>query len=78
MEIQESHEQVQQVLESNLIILSSNSNSDYIADLIDRLYWVLEDLSVNSTFSLEELEFLIKENKYEEAKKKNSVKFIIL
>lgn len=80
LEIQESHEQVQQVLESNLIILSPNPNpnSDYIADLIDKLYWVLEDLSVDSTLSLEELGSLIKENEYEEAEKKNSVKFTIL
>ena len=45
LEIQKSHEQVQQVLESNLIILSPNPNSDHLADLIDELYWVLEDLS---------------------------------
>lgn len=70
LEIQESHEQVQQVLESNLIILSPNPNSDYVANLIDELYWVLEDLSVDSTLSLEELRSLIKENKYEEAEKK--------
>jgi hypothetical protein len=82
--IQESHEQVQQGLESNLIILSPNPNSDSVADLIDELYWVLEDLSVDSTLSLEELESLIKENKYEEAEKKkereiyNSVKKIYL
>lgn len=84
LEIQESHEQVQQVLESNLIILSPNPNSDYIGDLINELYWVLEDLSVDSTLSLEELGSLIKENKYEEAEKKkerenyNSVKEIYL
>ena len=78
LEIQESHEQVQQVLESNLIILSPNPNSDHLADLIDELYWVLEDLSVDSTLSLEELGSLIKENKYEEVEKKNSVKFTIL
>jgi len=84
LEIQKSHEQVQQVLESNLIILSPNPNSDYLADLIDELYWVLEDLSVDSTLSLEELGSLIKENKYEEAEKKkqreiyNSVKEIYL
>jgi hypothetical protein len=71
LEIQESHEQVQQVLESNLIILSPNPNSDYVADLIDELYSVLEDLSVDSTLSLEELGSLIKEIKYEEAEKKN-------
>jgi hypothetical protein len=82
--IQESHEQAQQGLESNLIILSPNPNSDSVADLIDELYWVLEDLSVDSTLSLEELESLIKENKYEEAEKKkereiyNSVKKIYL
>ena len=82
--IQESHEQVQQGLESNLIILSPNPNSDSVADLIYELYWVLEDLSVDSTLSLEELESLIKENKYEEAEKKkereiyNSVKKIYL
>ncbi len=70
LEIQKSHEQVQQVLESNLIILSPNPNSDHLADLIDELYWVLEDLSVDSTLSLEELGSLIKENKYEEAEKK--------
>jgi len=84
LEIQESHEQVQQVLESNLIILSPNPNSDYVADLIDELYWVLEDISVDWTLSLEELRSLIKENKYEEAEKKkqreiyNSVKEIYL
>jgi hypothetical protein len=84
LEIQKSHEQVQQVLESNLIILSPNPNSDYLADLIDELYWVLEDLSVDSTLSLEELGSLIKKNKYEEAEKKkqreiyNSVKEIYL
>lgn len=84
LEIQESHEQVQQVLESNLIILSPNLNSDYIAYLIDELYWVLEDLSVDSTLSLKELRSLIKENKYEEGEKKkqreiyNSVKEIYL
>nr|UVG41935.1 hypothetical protein [Navicula tsukamotoi] len=84
LEIQKSHEQVQQVLESNLIILSPNPNSDHLADLIDELYWVLEDLSVDSTLSLEELGSLIKENKYEEAEKKkqreiyNSVKEIYL
>jgi hypothetical protein len=72
LEIQKSHEQVQQVLESNLIILSPNPNSDYLADLIDELYWVLEDLSVDSTLSLEELGSLIKENKYEEAEKKKT------
>ena len=38
--------------------------------LIEELYWVLEDLSVDSTLSLEELESLIKENKYEEAERK--------
>jgi hypothetical protein len=84
LKIQESQEQVQQVLESNLIILSLNSNSDYVADLIDELYWILEDLSVDSTLSLEELGSLIKENKYEEAEKKkqheiyNSIKEIHL
>jgi hypothetical protein len=78
LKIQESHEQVQQAFESNLIILSPNPNSDYVADLINELYWVLEDLSVDSTLSLEELESLIKENKYEEAEKKKSVKFTIL
>jgi hypothetical protein len=84
LKIQESQEQVQQVLESNLIIFSLNSNSDYVADLIDELYWILEDLSVDSTLSLEELGSLIKENKYEEAEKKkkreiyNSVKEIHL
>jgi hypothetical protein len=72
LEIQKSHEQVQQVLESNLIILSPNPNSDHLADLIDELYWVLEDLSVDSTLSLEELGSLIKENKYEEAEKKTA------
>lgn len=72
LEIQKSHEQVQQVLESNLIILSPNPNSDYIADLIDELYWVLENLSVDSTLSSEELGSLIKENKYEEAEKKTA------
>jgi len=72
LKIQESHEQVLQVLESNLIILSLNSKSDYVADLINKLYWVLEDLSVDSTLSLEELESLIKENKYEEAEKKTA------
>ena len=72
LEIQKSHEQVQQVLESNLIILSPNPNSDHLADLIDELYWVLEDLSVDSTLSLEELGSLIKENKYEEAEKKKT------
>ena len=75
---------VQQALESNLIILSPNPNSDSVADLIDELHWVLEDLSVDSTLSLEELGSLIKENKYEEAEKKkereiyNSVKKIYL
>ena len=84
LKIQESHEQVQEALESNLIILSPNPNSDYIADLIDKLYWVLEDLSVDSTLSLDELESLIKENKYEEVEKKklrknyNDVKKIYL
>jgi len=84
LEIQKSHEQVQQVLESNLIILSPNPNSDHLADLIDELYWVLEDLSVDSTLSLEELGSLIKENKYEGAEKEkqreiyNSVKEIYL
>jgi hypothetical protein len=84
LKIQESQEQVQQVLESNLIIFSLNSNSDYVADLIDELYWILEDLSVDSTLSLEELGSLIKENKYEEAEKKkqheiyNSIKEIHL
>lgn len=39
LEIQESHKQIQQVLESNLIILSPNSDS--VADLIDDLYWIL-------------------------------------
>ena len=78
------YEQVHQVLESNLIILSPNPNSDYLAYLIEELYWVLEDLSVDSTLSLEELGSLIKENKYEEAEKKkqceiyNSVKEIYL
>ena len=72
LEIQESEEQVQQALESNLIILSPNPNSDYVGDLIDELYWVLQDLSVDSTLSLEELESLIKENKYEEAEKKKA------
>ena len=72
LEIQESHEQVQQALESNLIILSPNPNSDSVADLIDELHWVLEDLSVDSTLSLEELGSLIKENKYEEAEKKKA------
>ena len=72
LEIQKSHEQVQQVLESNLIILSPNPNSDHLADLIDELYWVLEDLSVDLTLSLEELGSLIKENKYEEAEKKKT------
>ena len=82
LEIQKSQEQVQQALESNLIILSPNPNSDYVADLIDELHWVLEDLSVDSTLSLEELGSLIKENKYEEAERKkerenyNSVKKI--
>ena len=44
----------------------------------------MEDISVDSTLSLEELESLIKENKYEEAEKKkeceiyNSVKKIYL
>ena len=71
-EIQESQEQVQQALESNLILLSPNPNSDYLAGLIDELYWVLEDLSVDSTLSLEELGSLIKENKYEEAEKKTA------
>lgn len=84
LKIQESHEQVQQELESNLIILSPNPNSDSVADLIEEFYWVLEDISVDSTLSLEELESLIKENKYEEAEKKkkfeiyNSVKKIYL
>ena len=84
LEIQESQEQVQQALESNLIILSPNPNSDSVADLISELQWVLEDLSLDSTLSLEELESLIKENKYEEAEKKkeheiyNSVKKIYL
>ncbi len=84
LEIQESHEQVQRGLESNLIILSPNPNSDSVADLIDELYWVLEDLSLDSMLSLEELQSLIKENKYEEAEKKkeceiyNSVKKIYL
>ena len=84
LEIQESYEQVQQVLESNLIILSPNPKSRYLSDLINELYWVLEDLSVDSTLSLEELGSLIKENKYEEAEKKkqreiyNSVKEIYL
>lgn len=36
LEIQESHKQAQQVLESNFIILSPNS--DFVADLIDDLY----------------------------------------
>lgn len=82
LEIQESQEQVQQALESNLIILSPNPNSDPVADLISELQWVSEDLSLDSTLSLEELESLIKENKYEEAEKKkerenyNSVKKI--
>ena len=84
LEIQESQEQVQQALESNLIILSPNPNSDSVADLISELHWVLEDLSLDSTLSLEKLESLIKENKYEEAEKKkerenyNSVKEIYL
>ena len=84
LKIQESHEQIHNRLESNLIILSPNSKSDYVADLIDEFYWVLEDLSVDSTLSLEELGSLIKENKYEEAEKKkqreiyNSVKEIYL
>ena len=72
LEIQKSHEQVQQVLESNLIILSPNPNSDHLADLIDELYWVLDDLSADLTLSLEELGSLIKENKYEEAEKKKT------
>ena len=70
LEMQESHEKVQKELESNLIILSQNPNSDSVADLIEELYWVLEDISVDWTLSLEELEFLIKENQYEEAEKK--------
>lgn len=84
LEIQESHDQVLQVLESNLTILSPNPNSDYVADLTDELYWVLEDLSLDSTLSLEELRSLIKENKYDKADKKkqrqiyNSVKEIYL
>lgn len=72
LEIQESQEQVHQALESNLIILSPNPNSDSVADLISELQWVLEDLSLDSTLSLEELESLIKENKYEEAEKKRA------
>jgi len=82
--IEESHEQVLEVLESNLIILSPNPNSDDFERLINELYWVLEDLSVDSTLSLEELRSLIKENKYEEAEKEkerevyNSVKKIYL
>lgn len=82
LKIQESQEQVQKALESNLIILSPNPNSDSVGDLISDLHWVLEDLSLDSTLSLEELESLIKENKHEEAEKKkeleiyNSVKKI--
>ena len=77
LKIQESHEQVQPVLESNLIILSPNPNSDYIADLIDKLYWGFEDFSFDSTLSLDEIESLITENKYEEIKK-NRVKITTL
>lgn len=51
LEIQKSQEQVQQALESNLIILSPNPNSDYVADLISDLQWGLEDFSLDSTLS---------------------------
>lgn len=83
-EIQQIHERVHQMLESNLIILSPNSDSNSVSDLLDSLYWTLEDISVDSTLSLEELLSLIEENKYEEAQKKkerqiyNSVKEIYL
>ena len=42
LEIQESQDQVQEALESNLIILSPNPNSYYVSDLIRQLYWVLK------------------------------------
>ena len=48
LEIQESQEQVQEILELNLIILSPNPNSD----LLDKLYRILEDLSVESNLFL--------------------------
>ena len=60
--LQESHEQVQQELESNLIIVSPNLNSNYVSDLIEELYWIFEEFSVDSTLSLEELKSLIEEN----------------
>ena len=84
LEIQEVHERLMQVLESNLIILSPNPNSDYFGDLTDQLYWVLDDLPADSTLSLEEVQSLINENKYEEAEEKkqrqnyNDVKEIYL
>ena len=51
-------------------LLSSNLNSDSVAYLINELHWALKDLSVDSTFSLEEFGFLIKKTKYEETEKK--------
>jgi hypothetical protein len=86
LEIEEVHEQVLEVLESNLIVLSPNPNSDYFGDLTNQLSWVLDNLPADSTLSFEEVRSLVNENKYkyEEAEEKkqrenyNDVKEIYL
>lgn len=67
LEVQNAEKQVQQALESNLIILSPSLKADYVADLVEQLYWILEDSSLDSILSLNEIESLIRKDQYQNA-----------
>ena len=65
LELQNWQEKIQNSLESNLIILSPHPTADSVYDLLDKLYWTLEDMSVETEEQF--FQAVIQEENYDEA-----------
>lgn len=62
-EVEELHEKVHDILESNLVILLPNSKADLVSDLLSHITWTLEDLSYRDDLAFQ----FSNEYKYQEA-----------
>ena len=73
--LQKSQDEVQNVLESNLVILtpSSNPNFEKVSNLISDLASIIEEFALESNFTLKELQELANQNKYSEAEKRKKL-----
>ena len=67
MKLQNWHEQINDRLESNLIILSPQQKLYPVDDLLESLYWTLEEMPLASEQQFLEAVAVVKEESYYEA-----------